>query len=343
MAGFAVGIVVLVVTLGFAEGTLALLAPRINFVGQTAGLFRRQAFGQAAGHVPNARGISWGASVLTDENGFRVPADPTTPERGAVATLAVVGDSVAFGIGVEAEDTFAGRLARVLPVLNTAVTGYSARDYRDLTVHLLVPRRAELRLSEVLLFLTLNDASSHSARDIRSYLEAREPAAGMAWRAARLVNYNKWLIRHSRLYLAIKATLYDSSRVHFQMDLATLRDPARVQELASLVGETREALLEVGVGVTVFLTPDEYQLRVPKPELLFPQRALARALEQRGVELIDLYPEFAREIAEGRVSSRDLFLFNDHCHLSRSGHVVVARVVGTHLGLSESEVDVMTN
>ena len=66
-------------------------------------------------------------------------------------------------------------------------------------------------------------------------------------------------------------------------------------------------------------------------------------MEQRGVELIDLYPEFAREIAEGRVSSRDLFLFNDHCHLSRSGHVVVARVVGTHLGLSESEVDVMTN
>ena len=302
MAGFAVGIVVLVVTLGFAEGTLALLAPRINFVGQTAGLFRRQAFGQAAGHVPNARGISWGASVLTDENGFRVPADPTTPERGAVATLAVVGDSVAFGIGVEAEDTFAGRLARVLPVLNTAVTGYSARDYRDLTVHLLVPRRAELRLSEVLLFLTLNDASSHSARDIRSYLEAREPAAGMAWRAARLVNYNKWLIRHSRLYLAIKATLYDSSRVHFQMDLATLRDPARVQELASLVGETREALLEVGVGVTVFLTPDEYQLRVPKPELLFPQRALARALEQRGVELIDLYPEFARDWSSGESS-----------------------------------------
>ncbi len=62
-------------------------------------------------------------TVTTDANGFRSPAlDPARP------VIAVVGDSMAFGFGVEDQETNPARLAQAFPdysVVNAGVSGYN--------------------------------------------------------------------------------------------------------------------------------------------------------------------------------------------------------------------------
>jgi lysophospholipase L1-like esterase len=74
--------------------------------------------------IPSRRvDLDWGA-VETNARGFR--SAPLRPDAQAVVVL---GDSVAWGLGVDAQDTFAGRLdaafaARGWQVSNLAVSGY---------------------------------------------------------------------------------------------------------------------------------------------------------------------------------------------------------------------------
>lgn len=94
--------------------------------------------------------------VYTDARGFRVPAGVTV-RRDAPADIMILGDSFAFGEGVEAEQSIAGLLAHDFPtrrIVNTAVPNYGA-DQELLTLqnttHLLAPG------SVVLLFTYIND------------------------------------------------------------------------------------------------------------------------------------------------------------------------------------------
>lgn len=69
-------------------------------------------------------GADFDVAVVTDAGGLRVPQ--TAPNRGRRGGLVVAGDSLTFGWGVEAEDSFAERLGAAfgLPVANLGVPGY---------------------------------------------------------------------------------------------------------------------------------------------------------------------------------------------------------------------------
>lgn len=78
-----------------------------------------------------------GARVVVDSRGMRGP-ELVEPKGARTLRIAVLGDSVAFGFGVEQDQTFSARLAAKLgalddrahdyEVLNFAVTGYSSRE-----------------------------------------------------------------------------------------------------------------------------------------------------------------------------------------------------------------------
>ena len=105
------------------EGVTRVLLPEINFQDSDRALLRPLAYGDSYGWEPNATGICFGKQVAIDEYGFR---RLTAPQNYGSSWL-VLGDSVAFGVGIGAEDTFIQLLQNNLPhtrVWNTSVIGY---------------------------------------------------------------------------------------------------------------------------------------------------------------------------------------------------------------------------
>jgi lysophospholipase L1-like esterase len=73
---------------------------------------------------PNMRETAFRSTVITDSRGFRSKeADPALP------TIAVLGDSISFGYGIENNETIAARLGELVGagfnVINAAAPGYS--------------------------------------------------------------------------------------------------------------------------------------------------------------------------------------------------------------------------
>src|SRR3989338_1212867 len=77
---------------------------------------------------PNLREKAFRSTVTTNSLGFRSPeVDPGKP------TLALLGDSITFGYGVEDNETLGAVLQREFPehaVVNAAVPGYNGRQER---------------------------------------------------------------------------------------------------------------------------------------------------------------------------------------------------------------------
>lgn len=124
IAKLSIIITLLVVGLVLAEGALRLYA---NQVGRQGHLF---SLDQTTGWRPlpmlkltrlNAAGQEW--RIETDQNGQRVIATPADPKR----TILILGDSFAFGEGVNIEDRFDQKIRAAIPdghIINTGVMGF---------------------------------------------------------------------------------------------------------------------------------------------------------------------------------------------------------------------------
>lgn len=267
--------------------------------------------------------MSWGVELRTDALGFRL--DPEAPAaRAARPALVLLGDSVTLGIGVPVAETFAGLLRRRFPersFINAAATGYGAADYLNLARHFVLPRRSELRIDSALLLLTLNDIADASV-DHRLERERYRGLAALVREMDRGLGANRYLAARSKLYLFVKSGLYDLSRAWFRADAQLYDDPELVRRTAREVRSTQALLNEAGLRVAVVMLPYEYPLRAPEPARE-PQRQLAAALAKGGVVPTDLLEPVRDAMARRGLSSRSLFLFNDHCHLSAQGHALV--------------------
>jgi hypothetical protein len=153
--------------LGAAELVLRALAEQRSVVrpdGERKTLFNayrsdeRLSYAFRPGWVGTQSGSDFRVAVAIDARGMRSVAEPVA---APVARLLVLGDSFAYGWGVEASESFAGRLAerwrdagRPVEVLDAAVPGYSADQYwislRD--------RGFALAPDAILLALSQNDA-----------------------------------------------------------------------------------------------------------------------------------------------------------------------------------------
>ena len=287
-----------------------IVRPDVNAQDTDRTLFRAKAFGNSVGWVPNARGLSFGVEAAIDELGFRRIKHP----EHFSDTWLFLGDSVTFGVGVTDDQAFPQLVQNHLPavrVWNSAITGYSTPNYRDVVTHTIDTGQ---HLSRVILCYTLNDAYGN--------LDLTPKDSGLVD-----VTFG-FLRRHSRLYVLFKDLAADRSKAYFMYDYAMYAEdrPEWLQAMAT-ISDIAEALKARGIPLDVVLLPYEYQLRMDDTRLLQPQRMVKQALEAKKINVIDLYADFG---SKGR-SSRDFFLFGDPMHLSVLGHQVVADALVSRL------------
>lgn len=284
-----------------AEFTVRLFATRVTFQGTDHRMIRDKAFDNAFGWQPNSSGVVFGNEAKINSRGFRDLAGPAHAD----SSILLIGDSVLFGVGVDAESTFAGIMQRMnlhRNVLNSGVVGYSASEYVEVANALF---SRDTTIKQVLIFFSLNDFYAGSLA----------------------VGSSPWLgffRNHSKLYLVLKHLLFDRSKTYFNHDFSFYDDNSTDVAIAlTRIDSIATTAEQMGIRCSVILLPYEYQLRVKDDHLLLPQRMISEFLQSRKVDYVDAYAAFAAS----KEASGDLFLYGDHMHLSARGHAIVADLV----------------
>ncbi|WP_420266642.1 SGNH/GDSL hydrolase family protein [Candidatus Magnetominusculus dajiuhuensis] len=286
-------------------------------------LFVVNAFGVSRGNAKNIGAFSFGEKVYTDKYGFRIPKDYKEADKHFSGTILVLGDSIAFGVGVKEEDTFVGLMRSALPdmrVYNSAVVGYNSYDYENVIVHFL-PSHPEI--NRVYLIYCLNDLNSQSAELIDSELNTGTRDVTLLDKARHLgvlAELNEFLRAKSLLYLYLKGLLTDpqmrfymAESLYYNVD----NDVIFNKNIQPIVNIAR-TLKARNIPFTVIISPYEAQLR-KKDTLLGPQKKLSAFFSANGIDFIDPVPDF---LAKG-MASKEFYLFCDPMHFSEKGHRVM--------------------
>lgn len=303
---------------------------RINFVGISRGMFVSQAFGDSYGNRPDYRGVAFGAEVQTDASGFRIDPAFREPSGGDVALI--LGDSVSFGVGVDASKTVTGLLQRAVPQLrfyNSSAIGYGLHDYENV-VRTILPQRPEIKYA--LLFYCLNDIYDTSAQEIEAAVQevngtGSKPSPFSSFQAFALAT-NGYLRSRSKLYLYVKKVLSDPSMRYFRQDLAEYqkRQPDMSVSLQPL-RRIADELAARNVAFEVLVMPYEAQVRTKGQDAFFPQTLVDDFLRQNGIAYYDAAPAFV----QSGLPSESLYLYGDPMHLSAEGHRLASQFANAEL------------
>jgi hypothetical protein len=335
------------------EVGLRLVWPQRSAV--TLGMFRQDpdaGYSLLPGYRNVVRVPEFTSTIQIDERGDRVAQD-ALPEGERAQRILAIGDSFTFGVGVEAEDTYAERLERELDpavqglvaVRNGGVGGYgplrSERHFLaaqaswapDVLIHgLYVGNDLEDPHPETfLLYPHIEDG-----RMVRS---GRHPFARV--RAGLRVHSHLYALLRDRLYGLYEASPFAQRSQHL--------DPMGLQEWpASIVEESwpagQEAIshlaawsAENGADYLVVLIPIKYQVddeawevyrkRWNLPHEAFdrdrPQRVVRAFLDAAGIPYVDLLPAF-------RASPEGLYYRVDN-HWTPEGHARAAGILAAKL------------
>jgi hypothetical protein len=306
---------------------------RVNFGGISRGLFVGQMFGDSYGNRPDYHGIAFGADVQTDLNGFRIDSTFSGPTSdGAVLIL---GDSVAFGVGVDSAKTVAALLQRSMPRVrfyNSSVIGYGLHDYAYV-VKQFVPMHPEI--TQVLLFYCLNDIYETNAEQILQ--QVNEPGKGPGMFSSLpvlLSTTNEYLRSRSKLYLYVKAMISDPALRYFQADYAEyLRRIDHIDESLQPLVVIAKELATRGVSLNVFMMPYNAQVRTKNDKDFLPQQLVGEFLRKNGIA----YCDAAQAFMKADMAPEELYLFGDPMHLSEDGHGLLAKIVAREMAQTDLE------
>jgi len=269
---------------------------------------------------PNVRGLASGALFETNSAGFRGGERALAKPPGSFR-IAIVGDSIAMGMGVVEADTYAARLERALAaahperrveVLNFGLSGLNAFSVVDRLERLALRYDPDL----VVYGYTLNDIEGPAYR--RSvdfaFLDPRTHAGSplYLWR---------WL--GPRLASLRELVLAPRGSYSFELDDNYFRDPEAFGAVLAALDRLRELARERGICAVVFVHTRLYWL-----SWLHPYRryyAVVMAARERGLAAIESFPAFRGE------SAQSLWIGPLDPHPNARGHEILAGALAAGL------------
>ena len=267
----------------------------------------------------NSEGKVFGNLSIIDERGFRVPYKGYKYEKKK--NILIIGDSVAFGNGVDENITFVGKIRQNLKnynVHNFSLPGYQIKnhlinleDFSDL-----------LQTEKVIYFFTLNDINidpnisvSPNIRTTRTKEQYDDWVKDLR-RIKIIAHLNNFLRKYSHLYLFIKGVASDPSKRWFLDDLSMYNEK-NVQALDELFSILNTKISKNSVDFKVIILPYEYQTRKSNcnDNYLTPQIEVKNILEKYDIKYLDYTNNFCEY-----KNPKTLFHHFDPMHLSEKGH-----------------------
>jgi lysophospholipase L1-like esterase len=276
-------------------------------------------------HRPGAR-PSGDKTIQINTKGLRGPEVPYRKGDDEYRIL-FLGDSIAFGIGVEHEETFVARIQEMLnrsPVgerittINMSVSGYGPRQ------QYLLLQREGLKYAPDLVVqcFCLNDVTEKFDYFVRHpHFQVIIATSPLEWSG--LYRFARGIIMKHRLG---QERGEDTSKWRNQgtYHLVNAHEAEDVRRAWSLTKENMKDIVAFcrshEISLAVVCIPFAFQLDL-EPELDYPQQELAAFCREHSVPYLDLLPAMRSFHAIHRDSS---LLFSDTCHLSPGGHRLVA-------------------
>jgi hypothetical protein len=344
---FIIASVEIIVRVGFTNVTSSVISKN---------LFRGERFGSSYGLRPNVIGHAYGAKVVTDGWGFRIdPYLPTTTNR---QNILVLGDSIAFGAGVAADDSLPFILQKKLrdcKIINSSVIGYSATDYYNVLKGVI---EAGLVFEGVIVGICLNDfvneskaliiaslGKAYSTRYPNRFLRMLKyilgtPPPGGPMQSSQHFNL-LGVLTNSRTYVLLKSLAVDTSKNYLLSELIVYNMPNIDSDISHDLTEINELAVNNGKWIVFIIFPYEYQLHqntYSNPEFTKPQKLINEVAQKDKLPVIDLLPLFKKYLDISGKKSKSLYLFDDPMHFSIAGHQVAAQYIYeeiTKRGLAE--------
>jgi hypothetical protein len=291
----------------------------------------------------------WDVTLRTNGEGFRDLERGPKPEETVALGL---GDSLAFGWGVEREQTFYARLEAAAPVavrlLQAAVPGTGTTDQARLLERLRVRNRPRVA---VVGFFVGNDFVDVARGGSAQYQVVDGFLAHRGGRHDGMDQFREWAIR-SRLLQLLRAAQFEMGlagqgdrrwdawmREYAEIHLA--RPPERTEQavratlaaLDDIAGQCERA----GTALLLVALPRSFQAdpvelaetlralewRLDEVDLDRPQRLLAEWAARRGVTFVDVLPAFRRHLEAGGPA----LFYTPDAHMTPEGHAQAARAI----------------
>ena len=292
------------------ELSIRILYPEINLSGTEQRLLLDSVYYDSAGLRPNSSGLSNGVIKHVNSAGFW---ELNGGSDSAKSKILFLGDSVTMGIGVESDSTFAGRLnieLKDLKVINSALIGYSHKDYFNVVKKLFEDDENQHEISSVFLFWCLND--------IYSYHTVKGPGFS---NDNYTIHFISLLRENSKFYHWLKNFISDRSKEYFYYDKKFYEtNNEKLTNAVSDIYEINNILENHGVNLKVIVLPYEYQLRNIIKD---PQKSLLVKLSESQIAVYDIMDD----IQNFSSNSKQLYLFGDGIHFSNLGHEVIADIL----------------
>lgn len=274
---------------------------------------------------PNVRGRYAGVVHRTNRWGLRGPDVPRRKPPGTLR-IALIGDSVAMGMGVPYAQTYGARVARSLSgsdwvggrrveVLNLGVAGFNGAQ----SVERLKTVGAPLGPDLVIYGYTLNDIQGPAWREPPpGYLAMRRARRAASARSP----FHLWRVVEPRLASLRELVAPPPGSFVWALDENYFRNPAAWSGLVAVLGDLAEGQRALGACAHLLL---HTRLQFLHPFHPFRRHydAVARAARERGLSVTASLPWFLEE--DGPATA--LWVAADDAHPNARGHALLAEAL----------------
>jgi len=301
---------------------------------------------------PNQRGWVDDGFVTTNSRGFR-GREVDIPKPKGRLRIVVLGDSVAFGWGVNDADTFCSQMEQQLrahkpdvDVVNLAVPGYATRQ----EVALLKRNLAALQPDLVLVGFyandlpdTLDDKGSGSGTRIAASnttigQELHMNPAPSSW-IERQARHSRAVYTASHALKGLWHRGEGKAGSSMELDLLESRHSDELekawQQVSTQLEELRTAAADFGFRAGIVVLPPREQVLGLYPHADYQQR-IQQLADRLGLFVIDPLPSLVASSGKKQA----LFIPYDRNHPSPSGHRLIAAAIVGYFGAHE---DVMSD
>jgi lysophospholipase L1-like esterase len=296
--------------------------------------------------MPNQKGWIDDGFVTTNSRGFRGREVDSPKPRGRMR-IVVLGDSLAFGWGVNDAETFSSQLEQQLharkpgldlDVVNLGVPGYATRQ----EVALLKRNLAALEPDVVLVGFYTNDLpdtlDDKGSGGSGTRIEAAHVNTGQVLHMN--PTSSSWLERQARRSRAVYTVTHVlKGLVHrgegkpgssMELDLLESRSSAELetawQQVSAQLEELKVAAADFGFSAGLVVLPPREQVLGLYPDSEY-QKRLGKLADRLGMFVIDPLPS----LVASTIRKPSLFIPYDRNHPSPAGHRLIAQSIVEYL------------
>lgn len=302
----------------------------VPLLGVSQNLFKMNSDNTLNGNMENTSAVAFGVKVYTDKYGFRVPEENYNYTASSKKAVMILGDSVAFGPGIEEEKTFAGLLRKNIDsvnIYNSSVIGYNTFNYKYV-VEKCLPEHNDVE--KVFLIFCLNDINSKKVYLINNVLcssntdsVSQEVSIYSIRKVSIIRKLNQFLGPRSKLYLLLRHSLTDPQKMYWEADRLLYENEKQFLESLYPIVDIANILKNKNIDFIVIIVPYEIQLRSDDELGKIPQKKLYAFFNEKKIGYIDVFERFKSY----GVESKKFFLPYDPMHLSEKGHEVIYEII----------------